>query len=138
MNIQVWSSKLWTCRFTQNCSLLFISILHSSLFLYFNSCEFHGAIGLCSECTTHNQFFKGVMFMSLEPIFNLGVSYGMVSSFSLMSIISSLEHFVVVGMVSFLPFIFFIPSPKHVGELSSSSLLLTILFINTSWSISLL
>jgi hypothetical protein len=37
-----------------------------------------------------------------------------------------------------LSFVFFILSPKHVGELGSSFSLLTILFIVTSWSISLL
>jgi hypothetical protein len=47
----------------------------------------------------------------------------------LVSIILSLVHFVVVGVVSSLSSISIIPSPKYVGDHESSSVMLAILFI---------
>ncbi len=45
-------------------------------------------------------FGRCCVHVSLEPIFNLGTTHGVVCFFSLMSIISSFARFVVVGVVN--------------------------------------
>ncbi len=74
--------------------------------------------------------FKGVMFTSLEPICDLGVTHGMVCFSSLVFIILFLMHFLAIGVVIFLVIFLVILSPKYVGDFGSSSVLLAILFVS--------
>jgi len=135
-------------KVTQNCSLIFILVLLSTWFLSSTYYEFQWHRMYCAKPIS-----KGVMFTSLEPILDLGVAHGvvffsslvfvilsfmhflaigMVFFFSLASVILYFMHFLTIGMVSFLSFFFIIPSPKYVGDLGSSSLLLAILFTSIS------
>ncbi len=61
-------------------------------------------------------FGRCYVHVSLELIFDLGVAHGVVCFFSLMSIISSFAHFVVVGVVSFSSFVLSFPFLDMLGS----------------------
>ncbi len=78
------SSLIFQVQVTQNCSLIFILTMLFAWFLVPLVVNFNVVIGLCSKCTTHNQFLEVLCSHHWNLCLTCGVACGVVCCSSLL------------------------------------------------------